>query len=251
VNVRFKQRLVNGERLLGTILTLPSPEVAEVLSLAGLDWLFVDMEHTVFDVAQVQAVLQAVGGDFPCLVRVPRMDEGWVKKVLDAGPAGIIVPHIRSAAEVKTLLGWCRYPPEGIRSVGISRAQGYGLKQQEYLKTANRDLLVLPQVEDREAVENIASIAGVEGLEALFVGPYDLAGSLGKSGRPGDPEVLGLIEHVAACCSKSGLAAGIFSPDVETAGSYLGLGYTLIAVGTDTSHFLGSIRKTLREFPHE
>ena len=227
-------------------MTLPSPEIAELLSQAGFDWLFVDMEHTPLGVKDVQRILQAVGKEFPCLVRVPAMDEAWIKKVLECGPTGIIVPHVKTAEEIEKILRWSKYPPEGTRSAGIFRAQGYGMNLQDYMSKSNQNLVVLPQVEHVEAVENVESFVKIQGLSALFVGPYDLSGSVDKLGKVEDPEVRGMIQEVHSICSKAGLATGIFGVDAEAAESYIDMGYSLIAVGTDTSYLLEPIQNTLQ-----
>lgn len=243
MNGSFLTRLKKGELLLGTILTLPSPEVAELLSLSGLDWLFVDMEHTAIDIQDVQRILQAVGKDFPCLVRVPSMDEALIKKVLDTGPSGIIVPHVNTDREVEKIVRWCRYPPDGTRSTGISRAQGYGFHLEDYMASANENLAVIPQVEHVDAVEDIDSFVKVSGLSAVFVGPYDLSGSIGKLGKVEDPEVQDMIKRVKDACSEVGLAAGIFGKDTEAAKRYKDMGYSLLAVGVETSFFSTSVRE--------
>lgn len=245
MNELFLKRLMQGKLLLGTILTLPSPEVAEVLSQSGFDWLFVDMEHTQLDVQHVQRILQAVGRDYPCLVRVPSMDEGWIKKVLDAGPAGIIVPHVNTPEQVMRILSWSKYPPDGERSAGISRAQDYGLNLDDYMKKANRSLVIVPQVEHKNAIDNIEAISGVAGLSVLFVGPYDLSGSIGKLGRVNDSEIVEMIKKVRSACASKGLACGIFGVDAEAVKPYIELGYSLIAIGTDTSFLSKAVKKTL------
>ena len=246
MNESFRKRLTDGDLLLGTILTLPSPEIAELLSQAGFDWLFVDMEHTSLDVKDVQRILQAVGKEFPCLVRIPVMDEAWIKKVLEAGPAGILVPHVNTPEDARKILTWSKYPPEGTRSAGISRAQDYGLNLKDYMIKANQTLVVLPQVEHIEAVKNLVSFVEIPGLSALFVGPYDLSGSIGKLGDVCDPEVQGLVRDVHAICSKAGITTGIFGVDAEAVKPYIDIGYSLIAVGTDTSYLANSVQDTLR-----
>jgi 2-dehydro-3-deoxyglucarate aldolase len=246
VNEAFINRLQSGDLLLGTILTLPSPEVAELLAQAGFDWLFVDMEHTSLGVNDVQRILQAVGRDFPCLVRIPVMGEAWIKKVLESGPAGIIVPHVNTPEDVQKILRWSQYPPEGTRSVGISRAQGYGLNFQEYMTKANEGLIVVPQVEHIEAVQNLKSFVKIPGISTLFVGPYDLSGSIGKLGLVKDPEIQGLIQRIQAVCSEAGVITGIFGVDAEAVKPYIDMGYSLVAVGTDTSFIAKSVQDTIR-----
>lgn len=219
--------------------------MAELLSQAGFDWLFIDMEHTSLGVKDVQRILQAVGKEFPCLVRIPTMDEAWIKKVLESGPAGIIVPHVNTPEEVEKILRWSKYPPEGTRSIGISRAQDYGLNLQEYMEKANEMIAVVPQVEHIEAVKNLESFVKIPGLSAIFVGPYDLSGSVGKLGKVKDPEVHGMIQNVQTICSKAGIVTGIFGVDAEEVNPYIKIGYSLVAVGMDTSHVSKSVQQTL------
>ncbi len=219
--------------------------MAELLSQAGFDWLFIDMEHTSLGVKDVQRILQAVGKEFPCLVRVPTMDEAWIKKVLESGPAGIIIPHVNTPEEVEKILRWSKYPPEGTRSIGISRAQDYGLNLQEYMEKANEMIAVVPQVEHIEAVKNLESFVKIPGLSAIFVGPYDLSGSVGKLGKVKDPEVHGMIQNVQTICSKTGIVTGIFGVDAEEVNPYIKIGYSLVAVGMDTSHVSKSVQQTL------
>ena len=201
----FRMRLHQGELLAGTLLTLASPEVAELLAGVGFDWLFVDAEHGAFDVRSIQAVLQGAGRETPCLVRVPALSEAAIKQALDTGAAGVIVPMVNTAEQAELAVRWMRYPPLGARSLGIARAQGYGLRLREYLQSANDRLVLVAQAESAEAVHNIEAIVRVPGIDAVFVGPYDLAGSLGHPGEPGHEEVCGAIERIAQACRAAGM----------------------------------------------
>jgi len=242
----FRQRLEQRDLLIGTLFTLPSPEIAEILSEAGFDWLWVDMEHSSLEIKDVQRVIQAVGDKCPCIVRVPSNDEVWIKKVLDIDPAGIIVPHVNSAEEVHKILQFSKYPPEGARSVGISRAHGYGMKFQDYVDHANRNMIVIPQIEHIDAVDNIESIVGVPGVAAIVIGPYDLSGSMGKLGNVSDAEVKQNVEIVKKACLNVGLPVGIFGVDADAVRPYIDLGYTLIAVGVDTLFLGKSAQQTIK-----
>ena len=234
MNKLFREKLEKGELLLGTIMALPSADVAEILSQAGFDWLFLDMEHAPYSLRDVQRICQAVGGRSACIVRIPDKSEVWVKRVIDIGPEGIIVPHIETAEETERIIRWALYPPQGTRSAGIARAQGYGLKMDEAIRNANTEMLVIPQIEHVDGVKNIEEIVRVEGVRAVFVGPYDLSGSMGMLGQVADPQIRSKIKHVADVCREAGLKAGIFGVDTEGAKPYIGFGYTLIALGSDT-----------------
>ena len=242
----FREKMKQGKPLLGTLVTLPSPEVAEILAEAGFDWLFVDMEHGALDMRAVQHMVQTMEGRCPCLVRVPSGDEVWIKKVLDTGAQGIIFPHVNSADLAQELIRLCKYPPEGFRSVGIARAHRYGFAFQKYMENA-KDVVIVIQVEHIEAVRNIESIVRVPGVDAVFIGPYDLSGSMGKIGQVTDPEVLEKIEKVRAVCMHAGLPLGIFGMDAEAVQPYIHQGYALIAVGLDALYLGRSAQQTLEE----
>ncbi|MCK7527545.1 MAG: aldolase/citrate lyase family protein [Ignavibacteriales bacterium] len=148
----FRRRLLGGDRLIGTLLSLPSPELAEIAADAGFDWLFLDMEHGALEAGDVLRMVQAVREPCACLVRIPENREMWVKKALDTGAAGLIVPHINSADEAARTVHWAKYPPEGGRSVGFSRANRYGARFQENVETANAETVVVAQVEHIDGV---------------------------------------------------------------------------------------------------
>jgi 2-keto-3-deoxy-L-rhamnonate aldolase RhmA len=246
VNRGFRKALGRGQLLAGTIVTLEAPAVAERLAEAGFDWLFLDGEHAPLDAARMQAILQAVGGRCPCLIRIPSIDEVWIKQALDIGADGLIVPRIRSAAEAARVVDWCRYPPEGARSVGVGRAQGYGARLGEYLSTANARVAVVLQIEHADAVASLREIAAVDGVDALFVGPYDLSASLGAPGEVGDARVVAANQRVAEVCREHGVVAGIFGIDAEEAGRWIAEGFTLIAVGIDTVFLGGAAEAALK-----
>jgi len=233
-NETFKQRLTRGDLLLGTIITLSSTQVAEICSLSGFDWLFVDLEHSALSLTDAQGILQTVAPSVPCLVRVPANDEAWIKKALDIGAAGIVVPQVKSVDDAQRAVRQCKYPPEGLRSVGIARAQGYGTHFQAYVQSANEEIAVIVQIEHIDAVNEIDAILDVPGIDCIFVGPYDLSGSMGKMGRVGDPEVQRAISTVRDCTQRVDLPLGIFGASTDAVKPYIQEGYTLIAVGIDT-----------------
>ncbi|MEE2989723.1 MAG: aldolase/citrate lyase family protein [Planctomycetota bacterium] len=234
VRTGFKSRLAAGELLLGSMVTLPSPAVAEILVELGYQWLFVDGEHGPLETAEVLAILQAVGKQVPCIVRVPAVAEVPIKKMLDLGAAGIIAPQVNTAQQAADVVAWSRYAPEGRRGVGLARAHGYGLNFQEYVESANQEITVIVQAEHAEAVENIEQIVQVEGIDAVLLGPYDLAASLGKMGQVDDPEVTGAIDRITAACQDAGLPLGIFGVSADAIRPYVARGYNLVVAGTDT-----------------
>ena len=240
----LRKRLKDGELVLGTILSLNSPDVAEILSGLGFDWIFIDAEHSTLDPHHLQAIFQAVGDSVPCVVRLPALDEIVVKKTLDAGAAGLIVPQVNNAEQVAQLIKWGRYHPAGSRGLGFGRAQGYGLKVGEYLETANESVLLSVQAESAEAVKNIEAIVQVEGLDAVLIGPYDLSASMGLPGQVDHPDVKAAIQHVADVCQEAGMPTGIFGLTAEAVQPYIDKGFKFIVVGADT-FLLGTAARQL------
>jgi len=238
MNASFKAKLAGGARLIGTILSLPAPEIAEIAAGAGFDWLFIDMEHGLLDIAAAQRMAQAAGA-CPCIIRVPANEPVWIKKAMDIGAAGLIFPNIKTAEEAARAVREAKYPPEGVRSVGISRAHGYGVRFAEYVASANRDTTLVAQVEHIDGVRSIEGILGTPGVDAVFVGPFDLSASMGKPGMIGDADVRETIGLVRKACTARGTPVGIFAPDTEAARAALKEGFSLVCVGTDVTLYSG------------
>ncbi|MFC2029446.1 HpcH/HpaI aldolase/citrate lyase family protein [Chloroflexota bacterium] len=242
---QFKAHLLAGELLVGAVVSLPAPEVTELFAALGFDWLWVDMEHGPLGIRDAQALLQAAGPGCPCLVRVPVGEEVWIKKALDIGAAGIIVPQVNSAEHAQRVVSLCKYPPDGVRGVGLARAQGYGTRFQEYLASANHQLVVVIQAETADAVGNIGSIAQVPGIDAILIGPFDLSSSLGKPGALDDPEVTSAIARVRDACQGADMRLGAFAANVPAARAFIDQGFTLIAAGADIMFLSQAARETL------
>jgi len=234
MNAQFKARLKAGDPLIGIIQSLGCPEVTEIVALSGFDWVFIDLEHSALDVGPAMRLLQVCPPHCPGIVRVPAVDEAWTKRLLDSGASGIIFPLVNSVEQAARAVALCRYPPAGTRGVGISRAQGYGLKFKEYVDTANHEMVVILQIEHHEAVKNIEQIVKVPGIDALFIGPYDLSGSLGKIGQVDDAQVQEQIEKVRLTAQAAGVPLGIFTADPASVPGLIDKGYTLVALGIDT-----------------
>jgi 2-dehydro-3-deoxyglucarate aldolase len=157
----------------------------------------------------------------------------WIKKALDTGAAGLIVPHVNSADEAAQAVRWAKYPPQGGRSVGFSRANLYGARLQEHLETANEEIVVVAQVEHIDGVRAIDPIVAVPGLDAVFIGPYDLSASLGRPGRVEDGQVRGAISRVRSACAAAKIPVGIFAAGAPAAATALADGFTLVCAGLD------------------
>jgi 2-dehydro-3-deoxyglucarate aldolase/4-hydroxy-2-oxoheptanedioate aldolase len=234
LHARFRARLERREPLLGTLLTLPSSEIAEVMAAAGFDWLFIDMEHGLLDFAAVQRMTQATARSCPCIVRVPHNEPSLIARALDTGAAGIIVPHVNTAAEARAAVMAGTYPPSGERSVGVARAQGYGSRLRDAIAHANDETIIVAQVEHIAAVANIEEIVDVPGIAAVFIGPFDLSASLGKPGEISAPDVQAAIATIAGAAAEAGLACGIFVVDGEAAGRAFAAGHSLVCAATET-----------------
>jgi 2-keto-3-deoxy-L-rhamnonate aldolase RhmA len=231
---RFRSRLASGERLIGTIVTLPTPAAAEVLAGIGFDWLFIDAEHGPLEAGEILGILQAVGERAACLVRVPAAEEFFIKRVLDLGATGIIVPQVNTPQQAADVVRFARYAPEGMRGVGLARAHGYGMRFQEYLESANEQVTVIVQAEHVEAVRNIEAIVEVPGVDGVLLGPYDLSASLGKTGQLEDPEVVAAIDRVIETCRRAGMPLGYFGVTAEAIHPFIERGCTLLVAGVDT-----------------
>ncbi len=245
-NKPFADRLRSGELLIGTLVSLNSSEITEILAQAGFDWLFIDTEHGAFNPEQTQPMLQAAG-QCPCVIRLPAGDEIWIKKALDIGAAGIIVPQVHTPEQAKKIVQFCKYSPEGSRGVGISRAHKYGMAFEDYINSANKQTAVILQAESRQAIDNIEDIVKIKGIDAIFVGPYDLSASLGRIGKVTEPEVKEAINKTANACQRAGVRLGIFGVSTDAVKPYIEKGFTLITVGVDTLFVIKSAKETLAE----
>jgi len=238
----LREALKKGKPLVGTLLTVDSTEVAEALALSGFDWIFVDLEHGSLSLHDAQRALQAIANRCHTLVRVPDGTTENIKRVLDMGCSGIIVPMVNTAAYAQRIAALSKYPPVGERSVGIGRAQGYGLHFTEYLEVANEQTTVVVQIEHRDAVADVDQIVAVPGIDAVFVGPYDLSNSMGLVGQVSHPDVRAAIDKVRAACAQTNLPTGIFCSTAEQAVREIKAGVTLLAVGADISLMTNSAK---------
>lgn len=195
---RLKRMLKEGKKTAGAWLQIASPFTAEIMSRAGFDWLAIDMEHGPGDIMTLISQLQAMNGSgvIP-LVRAPWNDFVIIKRILDAGAYGVLFPYVNTRADTEAAVRACKYPPEGIRGVaGSPRAAGYGQTPEDYLARANDQILVIVAVETPEAVSNLDQILEVPGVDGVFIGPMDLATSMGHPLDPSHREVQAVIATV-------------------------------------------------------
>jgi len=186
-----KRKLKNGQKTAGAFLQIPHSIPAEIFAQAGFDWLIVDMEHSAAGLGDLLGQMQAMSasGTVP-FVRPPWNDDVWIKRILDLGAQGVLVPYVNTGAEAASAVAACRYPPAGVRGVaGSTRAARYSKYTRYYLENANREIIVIVAIETREAVDNLDDILAVGDLDGVFIGPMDLATNLGHLGNPGHAEV--------------------------------------------------------------
>ncbi|MBN2357327.1 2,4-dihydroxyhept-2-ene-1,7-dioic acid aldolase [candidate division KSB1 bacterium] len=245
--IGFRQRLKRGDVLLGTLMSFNFAEVAELLAKAGFDWLFIDAEHGTCDVRDLQAMLQAADPYTECVIRIPALDEGMIKRALDIGASGLIIPQVNTATIAENAVRWGRYPPEGSRGLGLARAQGYGFEWQSYVAHANERIALIVQAESAEAVRNIIDIVTVPGIDAVLIGPYDLSASLGLPGELMHADVVGAIEKITRACRAKRMPLGIFGLTAEAVKPYLERGFQLIVAGVDATLLGYAARELVRE----
>ena len=236
----LRERLDAGETLIGTFVQVPHMVVADFLGrIDDLDFLCLEAEHSAMGEETIQAMVAAgAAAGTPILVRVE--DNAWVPiaRALDAGAAGVIAPRVNSAAEARALLSATRYPPLGDRGIGPGRVTGYGSNSgPDYRSWANQHVLVGAQVETRRALDDLDGILAVPGIDLIFVGPMDLASSLGLV--PGSPELNAIIEDVMSRARAAGRAAGIFAMTAEQVGYWVDRGVRLILYASDL-RFMGA-----------
>ncbi|MDX9957396.1 MAG: aldolase/citrate lyase family protein [Spirochaetia bacterium] len=241
-----KTSLLAGKTCYGTFQSIASSTVSEILAHRGFDWILVDMEHGAMDLETAGDMLAAIdrGGPTP-LVRVQWNDQAAIKRVLDAGALGVMIPMVNTEEEARMAVSYCKYAPAGVRGLGAGRASLFGVRLAEYMGVANDQVMVMIQAEHKDAVRNIEAILAVPGIDVIFVGPYDLACSMGYGDQPGHPEVEAAIAAVLAAAQRAGVVPGIFSMDPQTARRRAAQGFRFIGFGIDSIFLDSAVKKGL------
>jgi 4-hydroxy-2-oxoheptanedioate aldolase len=231
---RFKQALGGGRRLVGLWSALSSAAATEIVADSGFDWILIDMEHAPNETPMVADQLRAASlGCASPVVRPAWNDPVIIKRLLDVGVQTLLVPYVQSPEEAARAVAATRYPPRGVRGVAsVHRANRYG-RVAEYYARSDDQMCVLVQLETRGALEALEAIAAVEGVDGLFVGPSDLAASLGHPGNNAHPDVRRTIEAACRRARALGKPIGILAPIEADARAYLEMGFTYVAVGSD------------------
>jgi len=230
----FKHGLAKGQLQIGLWSSLASNIAAEIISDSGFDWILLDTEHSPNEIPGLLSQLQAVQrGTATPIVRAAWNDAVLFKRILDIGAQSLLVPFVQTPEEARRAVAATRYPPAGIRgTAGNARGSRYG-RVTDYLKKANEEICLLVQVETRSALDQIEAIAKVEGIDGVFIGPSDLAASLGHIGDMQHPVVQKAIEEAARRLKAVGVPSGILTANEEQARRYIAWGYTFVAVGSD------------------
>jgi len=234
----LKSRLKRKDLTIGSWITIGHPSIAEIMSMNDFDWLTIDLEHSPISLNQAQQLIQVIelSGITP-LVRVGENNPNIIKRVMDAGAHGVIVPMVNSKEDALKALEAVKYPPIGTRGVGLARAQGYGLDFSGYLKWVNEKSILIVQIEHYEAVNNLEQILEINEIDGFMVGPYDLSASLGKPGNFDHPEVKDAINKVMNIASKFDNAVPgfhVIQPAAEEVINKIKEGYKFIAFSLDT-----------------
>ncbi|MFQ6132336.1 MAG: HpcH/HpaI aldolase/citrate lyase family protein [Armatimonadota bacterium] len=243
---KLERKLEADEPVFGPFVMLPAPGLVEIAGLAAFDFVLLDMEHGPHGIETIEHMVRAADAvDLPTIVRVPENSAGHITRALDTGASGVCVPHVSTAAAAEMAVRAAKFAPAGERGVNAaSRAARYArLDAEEYFRRANEEVMLVGQIEDREAVENLAEILEVEGMDVVFIGPYDLSQSYGKLGQVEDPELQELMRGAVRQCRAVGLAVGTFESEPEAIAVWMQEGVRLFTVGTDVNLFGDACRE--------
>lgn len=252
----LKAKLAKNQQTFGCWVTLAHPLIPEILAPAGFDWLAVDMEHSSIDISSLLPIIISIehNGMVP-LVRVGENNPNFIKRVMDAGAYGVIVPNVNTPDEARAAVSAVKYPPRGTRGVGLYRAQCYGRKFEEYKKWLAKESVVIVQIEHIDAVDCIDEIFAVPGIDAFLIGPYDLSGSMGMPGALTHSRVEKAITRVMEAARKRGIPAGYHSVSadplmarrrIKQGFRFLGFSLDSIFLGSAASDAMVALKKGLR-----
>ncbi|MEM7231407.1 MAG: aldolase/citrate lyase family protein [Planctomycetota bacterium] len=243
---RLARKLERGESTVGMWVTVESATVTEIAVALELDWVVIDMEHGHLDYRDVMDHLRALRGtDTVALVRVPAIEATPIKRVLDMGAHGLILPLVRSSQDVERAFLHGRYPPRGQRGIGGERCMQWGMTLTEYLQVADDETLLIPLIETRDAAENIDEILSVPDLKAIFFGPNDLSATCGHVGQWEGPGVADLILEIRAKAEAKGIAAGVMGTSVENSIQRRDQGFHMVGLGADMNLMIRALRENL------
>lgn len=235
------------KQTVGGWLSMDSALSAEMMANTGFDWLCIDLQHGMLDYSDLKIMLPAISttSTIP-FVRVPWNEPYEIMKALDAGAYGVIVPLINNREEAEKAVSACRYPPDGLRSLGPVRAAIYG--GSGYIQEANNEIACIVMIETAEALDNLDEILSTPGVDAVYIGPSDLAYAIGLSptGDNNDPKHVATVNRIFEACKKHNIAAGIHTGSLEYTKRYLNQGFNLVTLGTDSGFMARLAHRELR-----
>ncbi len=237
----LKNKLKNNQLSIGSWITIGHVNVVEILATAGFEWLVIDLEHTSIDLYTTQILISAIQAKgMSALVRVSKNEEVVIKRVLDMGADGVIIPMVNTPEDARKAVEFVNYPPIGKRGVGLYRAQNFGIGFEAYKERVKKEIVLIAQIEHKDAVENIEAIISTPGINGTIVGPYDLSGSMGFPGEYNLPEVKKALEKVASVCKAKNFPLGfhVIQSNYEQIKDKIAEGYCFLAFSLDF-FFLG------------
>ncbi|MFN0170280.1 MAG: HpcH/HpaI aldolase family protein [Bryobacteraceae bacterium] len=245
---KLRKALLDRHLTLGTWMQIGHPACAEILAGLGFDWICVDLEHGAIDLETMANIFRTLDA-FDCvpIVRVPWADPIWIRRSLDAGARGLIIPMVNTEEQARLAIRESKYPPMGQRGYGYSRANRHGLDFHAYINSANSEIPIIVQIEHKDAIANLDSILAVEGVDGAFIGPLDLSGSFGKSGDLDCPEMRAALAAFRDGCAKRRKSAGfhVVRPDGANVRNAIEQGYTMLALGVDNVFLAAGAATTL------
>ena len=247
---KLKYKLKNKIQTYGSWITISSPIIPEIMSIAKFDWLCVDLEHSSIDLNDLLSIIISIeNNNIAPIVRVGENNPNLIKRVMDIGAYGVIVPNIKSREEALKAVKSVKYPPAGNRGVGLFKAQKFGSEFEKYTRWLKNESVVILQIEHIDAVKKIDEIFSVKGIDAYMIGPYDLSGSINKTGKLNDPMMKSLINKIIKAGKKYSITAGIHSvsPDPKDAIKFKKNGFKFLSISLDSIFLSNKAKSTLDE----
>lgn len=249
----LKEKIVQQEKVVGTFFELGGNTSVECLGISGLDFFIIDTEHGPFDVeSSIDFIRTAELSKITPFVRIKDISRPSVLKMLDIGAKGLIVPCVESVAQVESLVEWAKYHPLGKRGFFTARPAGYGYKDfaqdvDQYFKVCNEETLLIPQCETIGCLESIEEIVNINGVDGIFVGPYDLSIAMGRPAQFDHPEFLNAIDRILKACKKADKFSFIYTANNDAAKQYLAAGFSGVAVNMDASILIRAYQKLIAD----
>lgn len=250
---KLKKKLQAGTKPLGTFLQFGFEMVAEAMTQSGMDYLIIDTEHGPSDVETTSRMIRACGNEITPLVRVKDPSRASILKMLDVGAEGLIIPWLKSPQEVKDIIGFSRYAPQGERGFAMGRRAGFGFKKEagsisNYFESSNQETLIFPMCERPELLEHLEEVVAMEGVDGIFVGPYDLSVALGMPGQFDQEVFQEALQKILRLTQAYGKWSIIYAGDVARARSFSEMGFDSVTLGIDIPVFISAYRDLVQAF---